>query len=216
MLNKSKGNMYDWCSHTYNVIKGECPHACSYCYCKRWGKQSPLHFDEKELKTDLGSGNTIFVGSSCDMWADAIPKDWIYTILHKCCDYKNTYLFQTKNPAKFDRFWFPESTIIGTTLESNRCCCDWQKAPCTSKRYLDFKGFPHARKMVSIEPIMDFDLDVMVSWMQEIKPEFVSIGADSGHNNLPEPSGQKVAALIQKLEGITEVKIKANLQRLLR
>jgi molybdopterin converting factor small subunit len=34
-------------------------------------------FDEKELKTDLGKGNFIFVGSSCDMWAQNIPEEWI-------------------------------------------------------------------------------------------------------------------------------------------
>ena len=54
-LNKSTGNMYDFITHTWNTIKGECPHECSYCYMSRWGKQPPLHFDEKELKTDLWS-----------------------------------------------------------------------------------------------------------------------------------------------------------------
>ena len=56
-LNKSTGNMYEFITHTWNTIKGECPHGCSYCYMKRWGKQQPVHFDEKELKTDLGIGN---------------------------------------------------------------------------------------------------------------------------------------------------------------
>ena len=50
-LNKSIGNMYNFITHTWNTIKGECPHGCSYCYMKRWGKQPPLHFDEKELDT---------------------------------------------------------------------------------------------------------------------------------------------------------------------
>ena len=69
--------------------------------------------------------------------------------------------------------------------------------------------------MVSIEPIMDFDLEVMVKWMQEIKPEFVSIGADSGNNHLPEPTPEKVKALIEALQEFTFVKIKDNLKRLL-
>ena len=59
-LNKSTGNMYEFITHTWNTIKGECPHGCSYCYMKRWGKQPPVHFDEKELKTDLGKNNFIF------------------------------------------------------------------------------------------------------------------------------------------------------------
>lgn len=69
-LNESKGNMYDFITHSFNTIKGQCYHDCSYCYMKRWGNLRPARFDEKELNTDLGSGNFIFVGSSCDMWSE--------------------------------------------------------------------------------------------------------------------------------------------------
>ncbi len=79
-LNKSKGNMYPWVSHTWNPIKGKCPHDCLYCFMKSY-PQPELHFDEKELKTNLGSGNFIFVGSSCDMWARIVPIDWILATL---------------------------------------------------------------------------------------------------------------------------------------
>lgn len=34
-LNKAKGNMYEFITHTWNPIKGKCPH---------------VRFDEKELK----------------------------------------------------------------------------------------------------------------------------------------------------------------------
>jgi len=73
--------MYEFVTHTWNTVKGECYHDCSYCYMKRWGKLNPVRFDEKELKTDLGSGNFIFVGSSCDMWAENIPDKWIFKTL---------------------------------------------------------------------------------------------------------------------------------------
>ena len=68
---------------------------------------------------------------------------------------------------------------------------------------------------ISIEPILDFDLQVMVRWMVQIKPKFVSIGADSKHHNLQEPGKKKVESLIKELKKITEVKIKPNLKRLL-
>ena len=58
-MNKQKGNMYGFVTHTWNPIRGECPHDCKYCYMKKWGKQKPLRLVEKELKTDLGSGNFI-------------------------------------------------------------------------------------------------------------------------------------------------------------
>ena len=100
-LNKQKGNMYGFVTHTWNAVKGKCPYDCSYCYMKVF-PQGKLHFDEKELKTNLGEGNFIFVGSSCDMWAKKIPLEWIVEILEHCRKHpKNTYLFQTKNPERF-------------------------------------------------------------------------------------------------------------------
>ena len=61
-LNESKGNMYEWITHTGNTIKGKCPHGCNHCYMEKWGKQSELHLDEKELSTPTPEGNFIFVG----------------------------------------------------------------------------------------------------------------------------------------------------------
>lgn len=91
-LIESKGNMYTWVTHTWNTVKGECPHGCTYCYMKRWGKQRPVRFDESELKTDLNgkypfrfnSRNFIFVGSSCDLFADNIPYEWIKKTIDHC------------------------------------------------------------------------------------------------------------------------------------
>jgi len=68
--------------------------------------------------------------------------------------------------------------------------------------------------MVTIEPIMDFDLIELVTIIKNIKPEWVNIGADSKGHNLPEPSKEKINALIEELKKITEVKIKDNLKRL--
>ena len=117
VLNKATGNMYSFATHTWNPIKGQCPHDCNYCYMKRW-KQKPLHLVEKELKDNLGEGNFIFVGSSTDMFAWDVPEEWIIKVLAKCRNYENnTYLFQTKNHC---RYWvilkYPKNTIFGTTL----------------------------------------------------------------------------------------------------
>jgi len=181
--------------------------------------QPELHFDGKELKTDLGEGNTIFVGSSCDMWADAINGCWISTILDHCWAYPdNNYLFQSKNPSRFPMFehWKEiRHFILGTTIETNRTYShEVYKAPYRRDRYLAMTSIK-SPKIVSIEPIMDFDNDILVQWISDIEPTFVSIGADSGRNGLPEPSPDKVVALIEALKGITEVKIKDNLSRLL-
>ncbi len=213
MLNKQKGNMYPFVSHTWNAVKGECPHRCSYCYCKRWGKQSPLHFDEKEMKVSLGDGNFIFVGSSTDMWAEEVLNHWIERTLEHCHRYSNRYLFQSKNPARFNAFLFPENTTLGTTIETNRHFPLVSKAPYPFERMKAMVKITLPR-MISIEPIMDFDFDVFVEWMHAIKPEFVSIGADSKGHKLPEPEPSKILDLIAELQGFTAVKIKDNLKRL--
>jgi hypothetical protein len=184
---------------------------CSYCFMNRFPLPE-LHFVEEEMHTDLGKGKFIFVGSSTDMWAQAVPSTWIADVLNHCMAFENTYLFQTKNPANFANWIFPFNTILGTTIETNRYW-NGSLAPSVYLRYLAMVGLPF-RTMVSIEPIMDFDLDVLVPWIKDIKPSFVSIGADSKGHHLPEPSWDKVERLIEQLSKFTEVKIKDNLKRL--
>ena len=224
MLNKSKGGMYTFIDYTWNVIKGKCPHGCSYCYMKRWGEQPPLHFDEKELRTDLGIGNFIFVGSSCDMFAPTVrmvPIDWVETILKKCNHHDNKYLIQSKSVAGmnwYKNFLDKEKYYICTTIETNRFYHGIMgNTVSTDSRSnameVYFRGF---KKYVTIEPIMDFDLIPMVEMIKRCNPEQVNIGADSGNNNLPGPSYEKVMALIEKLKGFTTIHRKSNLQRLIK
>ena len=216
MLNKSKGNMYKFVTHTWNTIKGQCPHDCSYCYMKRRGKQSPVHLDEKELKTDLGSGNFIFVGSSCDMFAEDIPTEWIRETLAHCAEFDNRYLFQSKNPGRM-RHWIPyvSKVVACTTIETNR----WHKdimggSPSPPIERTEDMCWIGAPTYLTIEPIMDFDLDDLVEMVDLVDPIQVNIGADSGNNNLPEPSAEKVRELIARLEEFTRVVQKKNLKRL--
>jgi len=51
--------------------------------------------------------------------------------------------------------------------------------------------------------------------LRKIKPEFISIGADSKKNDLIEPSSKKIKELIYHLKGFTKVIVKKNLNRLL-
>jgi hypothetical protein len=216
-LNESKGNMYSWLTHTWNTVKGECPHGCSYCYCKRWGKQKPVRFDDKELKTDLGSDNFIFVGSSCDMFAQNIPNDWIEKTIIHCSKFDNTYLFQSKNPSKFIYTSFPLSKIkLCTTIETNRWYPQIMKdSPIPSYRSLILSGYI-GEKYITIEPIMDFDLYQLIGLIKRCNPVQVNIGADSGNNHLPEPSKEKLLNLIDELKRFTIIDQKRNLNRLLK
>ena len=221
MLNTVKGNMYSFVTHTWNTIKGRCPHDCLYCYTKRWGEQKPIRLDEKELKIQLGENKFIFVGSSCDMWADEIPDVWIDRTLNVCDCFKNKYLFQSKNPARFNTYaeYLPRKSVIGTTIETNRYYPEMGHAPKIIDRSEQMAvirgcGFPLSL-MITIEPIMDFDLKPMVKRISDIEPNWVNIGANtSSQVKLPEPAPEKVQELIFELEKITEVKIKKNMKRL--
>jgi len=217
-LNKSRGNMYPWITHTWNPIRGKCPHGCVYCF-MRDKKVGPLRLDEKALIDNLGTGRTIFVGSSTDMWADAVPGDQIWQVLNKCRQYDNKYIFQSKNPSRFFQFVeeFPLDIILGMTLESNREYGQSMHAPLPAERAAVFcdrrlQGF---KKMVSIEPIVAFDLEIFSRWLKGINPAFVSIGADSKGHNLIEPTSYELKELISELSPITEIKLKKNLDRLL-
>ncbi len=218
---KENSNMYQgWITHTWNTCKGACYHDCSYCYMKKWGELKPVRFDEKELKTNLGNGNTIFVGSSCDMWSRDIDFYWIEKTLNHCRRSDNTYLFQSKNPAEFRYHTLPDKSIITTTIETNR---DYKQmnlipfgtTPTPHGRSMGmFENNIIKRKMVTIEPIMDFDLIELKYLILGFQPEQVNIGADTGNNHLPEPSWDKIQQLIETLKEFTKVVQKPNLKRL--
>lgn len=215
--------MYGFVTHTFNAIKGECSHDCKYCYMKIW-KQKPIRLVESELNTDFGKDNFIFVGSSTDMFAKDVPSEWIADVLLKCNKHPdNKYLFQTKNPERYQEFqrMFPKNTILGTTIETDdeNLIADISKAPSIQSRVsfmvLAKEFVPKKEIMVTIEPVLDFRLYPLVRLLKLIKPDWVNIGADSKRHNLPEPTKEKVMILISELAEFTVVKTKDNLKRLL-
>lgn len=108
-LNIAEGKMYGFVTHTWNTVRGICPHQCFYCYMKQFPSGSDnLWFAESELKTNLGRGNSIFVGSSNDLFAESIPDEWIRRTIEHCARFDNRYFFQSKNPKRFQEFAFPE------------------------------------------------------------------------------------------------------------
>ncbi len=220
MLNKSTGNMYDFVTYTWNPIKGKCFHDCKYCYMKRFGEQKPIHLDVKELKTEFGESNFIFVGSACDLFAQDIPNQWIERILAKCESSKSKFFFQSKNPNRILNFLDIETMsnwVFCTTIETNR---HYEEVMCNSPLPINRANAMKAisllglKTYVTIEPIMDFDVDEMVSLIRKCEPAQVNIGADSKGHNLPEPSKGKLEDLIDLLS-FTKVKLKDNLRRLM-
>jgi DNA repair photolyase len=230
MLRPAKGNMYDFGDNffTWNPIKGKCCHDCSYCYVKRISHrfnvaQRPIHLDEKEMHVHLGNGNYIFVGSSCDLFAADVSDEWISRVFQRCRRfYKNYYLFQTKNPQRLTTQYFglsAHSDRVCTTIETNRFMPEIMgNTPLPIHRALGLAQLADdgIKTMVTIEPIIDFDIEKMLHLIRVTKAFQVNIGADSGNNHLPEPPKEKVLALIAELEKFTKVYQKDNLRRLIK
>ena len=225
-LKKSKGNMYSWVSHTHSLLGGECSHKCQYCYVEnpRFGRaeryKGPIRLVEKEFNANYGEGKTIFIEHMNDLFAKDVPSEFICRILEHCKRFpKNTYVLQTKNPARYNEFigvCIPEGSILGTTIETNRDMSGVSKAPPAKERYEAMKELKF-RKFVTVEPILRFDLEEFSTWLGEINPEFLNIGADSKGNNLIEPTYSEIVQLTDILRGKYGIKIieKHNMQRLI-
>ena len=231
MLKKSDGNMYDWVTHTHSHLAGECGHKCKYCYVQRMGDRfpalkakysGPVRIIEGSLSVRYGTGNTIFVDHMNDLFADNVPVDMIYAVLEHCKQWPgNTYVFQTKNPARAFELAgsLPEKSIIGTTVESNEWYPDITDAPHPLDRIDALFGIKVAWKFktfITIEPVIDFNLKAFLVELRSARPDFINIGSDSKKSGLPEPSAQKLVALIEGIKdaGI-EIRQKHNLKRLL-
>jgi hypothetical protein len=173
-------------------------------------------FVEEELKTNLGNSKVIFIGSTRDMFGEWIRSENIEQVLDHCRTFDNTYVFQSKNPARFLEFagHFRKRSILGTTIETDRYTEPITEAPDILSRVEAMKKIA-GKKLVSIEPILQFDLEGLVKAIYEIRPCFVSIGSDSKRHNLLEPDGKDIRELIKRLNKFTKVKIKPNLRRLL-
>lgn len=230
MLKKSTGNMYPWVTHTKSFLRGKCPHACSYCYVQAMASRFPnlrlrysgdVTLDCNELQENLGRNRTIFVEHMSDLFAREVPSEWISMVLRICSTYQNRYVFQTKNPARFSDFlahMFP-GTILGTTIETNRNYASIMgNAPFPRGRYSSMLRLPRLfRICVTIEPILDFDLEVLSKWLIRLRPDFVNIGADSKGRGLPEPSPDKIRDLLETLTSAgIRIERKTNLDRLLK
>jgi len=222
-LIKSKGNMYPWVTHTHSHLGGECPHKCVYCYVDnpRFGRperyQGPLRLIEKEFSVNYGSGKTIFIEHCNDLFARDVPEEFINRVLAHCETWpNNTYVFQTKNPSRYVYCKLPLGSIIGVTIETNRDIANISKAPWVQERARAMSlPFRTVKKFVTIEPVLDFDVDEFASMLSLINPFFINLGADSKDHHLPEPTVEKIMALVEKLKeyGI-ELREKHNLQRL--
>ena len=109
------------------------------------------------------------------------------------------FVMQSKNPSVFEKFsdYIRPNMCIGTTLESD-IDHGLSKAPTPASRHNAMQSL-NCRKMVTVEPILIFNLDQFYSMIHSIDPEIVYIGYDSKKNKLPEPTLDETNELINRL-----------------
>lgn len=227
-LNESKGNMYEFITHTWNPLGGKCPHGCAYCYMKTRTHIERLYIDDRELSGFCPQNLFIFIGTNTDAFASEMPSEWITRVLDFCVSVtsnqkdneKTRFLLQTKNPARILEFINHPllrngQAVVCTTLETNRHYPEIMNNAPTIRDRVDamVKIAEHGVKTyVTVEPIMDFDLEEFVELIKMCKPEQVNIGKNS-HEEIaiiPNPTIGKTVDLVRELNKFTKVEIKTN------
>jgi len=216
------GRMFHLVKRTWNPITG-CKHRCVYCYAKRLaegrlkstrkyrqGFKPAIH--EHEFKKKFKPGELIFVSDMGDMWGWWVPDEWILRVLEHVKKFPDTkFLFLTKYPKRYTEFddmlIEMENVILGATIETDKTIdyLVWKisEAPAPDARlapmwWLHYHGFENL--MVSIEPVLDFNLDAFTEAIAKINPSFVYIGYDNYGNKLPEPPLSKTMRLVEALK----------------
>ncbi len=195
-------NMYKFSVLQWNVFKG-CGYDCVYCKesfqsqekrdfhnCRECRDYIPHAHPEYLVEDDYPLPPTpymrfIFVGASGDIsfckGSDRLDKHFQYIIDRIANEQGKNFLLQSKDPDTFNRIKrIPSNLTLGITLETNRDegYDKISKAPSPSKRYGDFLHIKHKFKMLTLEPMLKFDLPIMLEWINNIRPDFIWIGTD--------------------------------------
>ena len=229
-MGKIPKNMYQDNVKSWNVVVG-CKFDCIYCkksFQAQMKRQKPLidkngkkrgchdcydykpHFHEERLKDSLpNTKGDEFIWACASGDISFAKKEWIKKILERIRELPHKiFFFQTKNPVYYRWFTFPKNVILGITLESNREFPEISKAPNPLERAFTFSEIEFSRKIITIEPIMKFNLSTMLEWIRDINPMRVYIGYDTKKTKLPEPTLKKTLELIEALKKFTVVKPK--------
>jgi len=203
---------------TWNVCVG-CRHNCLYCYysfrriyrrlkrrCLKCYHFIP-HFHPERLKRVPKPKKDGFV-FACDMGDIAFAKpEWVKAIIETMERYSDRdFLLQSKNPSCFLGFKFPDNVILGTTIETNveAYTRAISQTPSPEYRAKALASIRHPRKLISIEPVIDFERLLLFDLIMDVRPQIVYIGYDN-HRALErlgilEPSKDYVLKLGRKLE----------------
>lgn len=178
--------------------------------CKKFKPHAHLEVLEKSPPMTK-EGEFITMSLTGDI-AFASEKELVKMLLYCNTWEDRTFVLQTKNPHIFEPLtdFIKPNMMIGTTIESD-IDHGVSKAPSPYLRFEAMKRLD-CRKMVTVEPILTFNLNVLFKWIQSINPEIVYIGYDSKNNNLPEPTIDETRELIKQLQS-AGIDVKEKLMR---
>jgi len=175
--------------------------------CEPCQKYAP--HEHPERLTRMPNDKTIFVCEDGDVaFARREYMEKIIEVMRQDTRKDRVFILQSKSPSCFKQYLnlLPENTYLDTTLETNRDdgYDKVSKAPRPTQRYKDFLDIEWKRKMVTVEPIMDFDLDTLPEWIISIKPKAVFVGYNQRPKSvpLPEPSWDKTLGLMSILRDV--------------
>jgi len=234
MTKNKKSRMYEVNGkrvRTWNIFKG-CRYNCIYCVqreqakrqkhrCEKCYSYEP-HFHAERLGEKFKAGETVFVAAAGDIsFATTEQHKAILDVIKN--NPKTLFYMQSKKPACFFSFdIFPNNLVLGTTIETNRGFpngnvdypySEISQAPFPISRVLSLRVIKNARKYITIEPILDFDLDIVIAWLEQIAPEFAYVGYlnplwKAKKLRLPEPPLEKTKCLCEELAKFMEVRLK--------
>jgi protein gp37 len=211
-----KSKMFDCITETWNPLCGECLYKCTYCWARKLIKRYNMkkytgepRLKLKELSRKFKPDSMVFVQDMSDLFALNVKVRDIQEIFNIIrCNPETTFLLLTKNPIAYTKFNIPSNCICGATVESITYYHSVSLAPMQPYRLIAMKKLDFPRKMISIEPIMDFPFNLFLEALKDINPEFIYIGKDNYHNKLVEPSDEKIECLVDELKKFTEVRQK--------
>lgn len=222
-----------------------CTFMCRYCetsfqkVLKKFAKHEEdktfephLHLNRLDKKPPRTEGKQyVTIGLTGDI--SFAPEGAIRQIIDYCRKWlgRTTFMLQSKNPAFFLHYGFPDNVILATTIETNYTVIPGHvyngstnypysaisKAPPPEERLMAMLGLMVQDTnplMVTIEPILGFRAGALETWMMGINEKHkliaINIGYDSSPetNKLPEPALAETEKLIENLKAITEVRTK--------
>ena len=211
--------MFPFITETSSPVKG-CNHHCQYCWfvslatgrLKRYYKNgiSP-RVVKGELDRRFKKRQFVFISDMGDLFCSAVPTEWIANVCDAIRESPEAeFLFMTKNPQRYVGVasTIPSNVVLGATIESDRNYIALSKAPNQSDRLTAMMQLIDTlpnRRFVSIEPILDFNLDTFVEQLKNVRPWAVAVGYDNYGWKLPEPSRERTDALISELGKFTIV-----------